>query len=411
MHSKIQEHKYHNWRLCQLSIDRSQSSASNLPLEIQLEVTTHCNIQCLMCPRSSFVATPRHMPHDFLSNIFSFFPSVLRVVPFGGGEPLLYPHFIELVEAAKRCEAEVYFNTNGTMLTKDIARRLVDLDVDRISFSVDGATEKTFESIRKGAKFITVINNIAALDAIKREQRTSLPTMGITFICMTGNIGEIPQLLSLCRDIGVQLISFESLISPGSTWNAEYKEFFQRQTLSNLPRSELLPFLENCDKQAKKSGIRIFPPDYFSRLYKRQKTAETSNASTTCVKDDSYQKCNRNIQTGAPKSQFFCTSPWTTVYITATGLVQTCCFSSRIFGDLREQYLAEIWNGEKFRSYRKEILQGICPDECKLCFHNARNSREVSILPLLHVKRRMVNSLKELRTTSIDFIRKLPFFQ
>ena len=95
-----------------------------------------------------------HMPYHFLSKTFSFFPSALRVIPFGGGEPLLYPHFIELVESAKRYETEVYFNTNATMLTKDLARRLVDLDVDRISFSVDGATEKTFESIRKGANLL-----------------------------------------------------------------------------------------------------------------------------------------------------------------------------------------------------------------------------------------------------------------
>jgi hypothetical protein len=35
-----------------------------------------------------------HMPYHFLSKTFSFFPSALRVIPFGGGEPLLYPHFI-----------------------------------------------------------------------------------------------------------------------------------------------------------------------------------------------------------------------------------------------------------------------------------------------------------------------------
>ena len=217
IHSRIQKHKYRNWELCRLGIDRWQSSANNLPLEIQLEVTTHCNIQCLMCPRSSFVSTPMHMPYDILRKSFSFFPSALKVIPFGGGEPLLYPHFMELVESIKKSEAEIYFNTNATLLTEDLARRLVALDVDRISFSLDGAIQKTFESIRKGAKFVTVINNIAALNAIKREQGKSLPVMGISFICMAINISEIPRLLSLCRDVGVQLISFQSLISPGPT--------------------------------------------------------------------------------------------------------------------------------------------------------------------------------------------------
>jgi MoaA/NifB/PqqE/SkfB family radical SAM enzyme len=324
------------------------------------------------------------MPYAFLRKTFSFFPSALRVIPFGGGEPLLYPHFMALVESAKQQEAEVYFNTNGTMLTKDLARKLVDINVDRISFSVDAATERTFESIRKGAKFTTVITNIAALDAIRKEQSKSLPIMGITFVCMASNIGEIPQLLSLCQRIGVQLISFESLISPGPTWNTGYKEFYQHQALSNLPKSEVMSLFNDCDKQAQDSGIQIFPPDFFSRWRKRQKTFGSANASTTCRKDDTPQTCTKNSEDSASKkNRFFCTSPWTTVYITANGLVQTCCFSSRIFGDLREQDLAAIWNGKEYRDYRKQVIQGICPSECEICFQNARNSRDISITPSL----------------------------
>ena len=119
---------------------------------------------------------------------------------------------------------------------------------------------------------------------------------------------------------------------------------------------------------------------------KRHKIKESDNISISCEKDKTQQMRTKYTCPDTSGNSFFCTSPWTTVYIRANGLVQACCFSSRILGDLREQELAEIWNGAEYRSYRKQIFEGVCPSECKICFQNALNSREVNIKPSSHTR-------------------------
>jgi radical SAM protein with 4Fe4S-binding SPASM domain len=75
-----------------------------------------------------------------------------------------------------------------------------------------------------------------------------------------------------------------------------------------------------------------------------------------------------------------CTMPWTTIYINADGMVQTCCYSSQSLGDLKTQEFSEIWNGKKFQQLRNQIIKQEYPVDCQRCIANRRN-RE-SILPL-----------------------------
>ena len=130
MNARLQARKYENLKRCGSSVGLAQTPPLNeTPVEIQLELTTHCNLQCTMCPRTLFETKRMHMSRDVLHKAYELFPDAVRLIPFGLGEPLLYPYFWELIETAKRHDVPVCFNTNGTVLTPQRARRLVDLDV------------------------------------------------------------------------------------------------------------------------------------------------------------------------------------------------------------------------------------------------------------------------------------------
>ncbi len=61
-----------------------------------------------------------------------------------------------------------------------------------------------------------------------------------------------------------------------------------------------------------------------------------------------------------------CLDPWTTVYINATGEVATCCWSKPI-GNLNDQTIDEILEGEPVRAYRSGLLTGDLPEDCAKC--------------------------------------------
>jgi radical SAM protein with 4Fe4S-binding SPASM domain len=56
-----------------------------------------------------------------------------------------------------------------------------------------------------------------------------------------------------------------------------------------------------------------------------------------------------------------CYRLWSVPVITWDGKVLPCCFdkdASYVMGDLRESTFSEIWKGEKFRNFRKDVLEG-----------------------------------------------------
>jgi MoaA/NifB/PqqE/SkfB family radical SAM enzyme len=76
------------------------------------------------------------------------------------GEPLLHKDFLKFVELAKRYKHRVSFTSNGTLLSEKISKELIDLGLDEITISVDSIDENTYESIRVGANFNQLMENI-----------------------------------------------------------------------------------------------------------------------------------------------------------------------------------------------------------------------------------------------------------
>ena len=77
----------------------------------------------------------------------------LGFVVLGGGEPLLHPHMIEMIEYAKLKGARVWLNTNGSMFgptekLRHKLERVVRAGIDLIEFSMDAADPETYAILR-----------------------------------------------------------------------------------------------------------------------------------------------------------------------------------------------------------------------------------------------------------------------
>jgi radical SAM protein with 4Fe4S-binding SPASM domain len=76
------------------------------------------------------------------------------------GEPLLNPNIVDFIKKTKAKGHKVELTTNASLLNRDLAEQLVNSGLDKIIFSIDGYSKKTFESIRIGASHAQVVNNI-----------------------------------------------------------------------------------------------------------------------------------------------------------------------------------------------------------------------------------------------------------
>ncbi|RPI81422.1 MAG: radical SAM protein, partial [Chloroflexi bacterium] len=116
----------------------------------------------------------------------------------GGGEPLTNPDLLYMIEQAKSASCEVGFSTNCVRLLPDVSKKLIELGLDWISFSVDAATPEKYERIRQGAKFETITTNIVALRDLKRTLNRQEPRMMMVFVALGGesdvrNYHELPD--------------------------------------------------------------------------------------------------------------------------------------------------------------------------------------------------------------------------
>ena len=147
-----------------------------IPNYILLETFMGCNLRCAMCPVPNSVQsmngrTPTAMSREVFSEIISQVSDKPRSIHLTQlGEPLLNPNIVDFVNQAKENGHKVGLTTNGTRMTTDMARGLLQAGLDLVIFSFDGATKNTYESIRKGAQYENVLNNIRYFSSLARQK-------------------------------------------------------------------------------------------------------------------------------------------------------------------------------------------------------------------------------------------------
>jgi MoaA/NifB/PqqE/SkfB family radical SAM enzyme len=114
-------------------------------VSVNLELTNHCNLRCTICPVNTTMRRPKgFMDPALFRRIIDDNPGFRFVLAFQWGEPLLHPNFFELVRYAADRGVRTMITSNGTHLTPENRRKLLECGLDRITFSVDGDADSHF---------------------------------------------------------------------------------------------------------------------------------------------------------------------------------------------------------------------------------------------------------------------------
>jgi len=172
--------------------------------KLYVEPTTACNLHCRTCIRNVWDDPEAHMGMDTFRQLMEQtkdFPELERVVFSGFGEPLTHPDIMEMIRLARERDLAVTIGSNGLLLDKAASRELVRLGVDRLVISLDGVRPETYANVR-GAMISQVLDNIRALNQVKRELGSLTPALGIEFVALRSNIAELADLTGLASRLG-----------------------------------------------------------------------------------------------------------------------------------------------------------------------------------------------------------------
>ena len=300
-------------------------------LVIRMDTINLCNLRCKMCYYSSdYNRKKEEMDLPFFRSIADqIFPKTRFLYLSCATEPTMNKQFANIVRATGEHKVPfTSFCTNGQLLREDVMQAAIEAKISEIIFSIDGATPKTYEDIRRGGKWERLVNNMDLLASLKQRAASQFPVTRINFTCMLRNIRELPAMVQFAADHKVRSLHVRHLLAYTDQENSCQSEMTYLRMFNSIAAE--------ARKEAAARGIDLFLPD----------PVRTGKAMTgkTCVTDASQMEANP-----------YCLLPWFQAIISWNGDYRVCS-THRQLGNLREQTFEEIYNGPKMRDIRRKML-------------------------------------------------------
>jgi radical SAM protein with 4Fe4S-binding SPASM domain len=176
-----------------LMLATGRDRATRLPDIVQIESTNLCNAKCVFCPRDEMHRRQGVMEFDLFRKVVDECAAlgITHVRVHNYGEPFLDKQLVEKVRYAKsKGIAEVGMISNGSLITEEIARGMVEAGLDAINISVDAAGKDVFERTRLNLDYDTVIGNVRNLVRIRGELGRQRPRLILSFVRQDNSADE-----------------------------------------------------------------------------------------------------------------------------------------------------------------------------------------------------------------------------
>jgi MoaA/NifB/PqqE/SkfB family radical SAM enzyme len=335
--------KAYNEALAEEEQQRHSPITRAMPTFMTMNMDNQCNLRCIMCTRR------KYSEEDFNACSYDFktfrkvadevFPYLRWAQLTTAGEPLMAESFREQLKIAKKYSVKVDLVTNATLLDDDLINEILSV-TNCLKVSIDGATKETYESIRIGAKFEQVIENIGRFNYFRRKiQQDRRPRLVLLYVLMRRNIEEIPQFMKLAKELEAESVSATHVVIHQKKMKKE--SLVYHKELANY-------YMMVAQKKANELNLHLDIPPLFNTVYDVQST-----------------RSNNNL-----RSEFkICPFLWKGAYIEWNGDVAPCCIPGHpVMGNVGEKSFREIWNNELYQEMRRRLYIDNPFDCCKHCF-------------------------------------------
>jgi len=312
--------------------------------DIEVEITTRCYLKCIMCEHTYWpdkAYLNQDLKFEDFKKIIDNIPSLHWINLTGEGSAFLNSDFMKMVKYCKKRGLYVDFTHDFFRLSEGEMANLIEWGVDRIYWSFDGVREDTYRKIRVGSDFKKVIENVQKFIRLKKVLGSPLPEICFRYCFFKDNIDEVALIPGFLRGLVDDI-----------------KDYGDQPSINIV---SLLEFDETKDWAVEINRDIVEVTDSWSRLYGLT----------------NYWSHPTHIEEEKPPLDY-CTF-WSEPYIMITGHVVPCCgtlmsnkrteLERLAFGNIYERTLKEIWDTERYREFRKMVVnpRGKVPKVCLGC--------------------------------------------
>ncbi|MFY8022044.1 MAG: radical SAM/SPASM domain-containing protein [Bacteroidia bacterium] len=277
-----------------------------MPMTLEIEPTTSCNLRCPQCPSGlrEFTRNTGMLDLPMYKKIIDeVHHDLIWLILYFQGEPFLNKKFLEFVRYASDKNIYTATSSNAHYFTDEMAKATVESGLDRLIVSIDGVTQDAYSKYRIGGNLDKVLEGTRNLVKWKKQLNSSTPHIIWQFIAFKHNEHQIPEVKKMAKEIGVDELGIKTA-----------------QIYDYQSSDEFIPENEELSRYTK-----------------------TENG---------YQIKNKLLNQ--------CWRLWRGSVITWDGLVVPCCFdkdATHRFGDVSSQTFKEVWQNDSYKNFRKAILQ------------------------------------------------------
>ncbi len=317
-------------------------SSGQMFKKLHLEVTTCCNMSCKKCSRVIIEKNPEHMNFENFKTIVDKIPGLAITQITGLGETLLNPDIVKQLTYLKSKHIYTGISTNGTGLTEEMSKDLLELGLDWIDISLPSADPEIYKQLR-GIDAIAngLLDKISFFQKLNRSKFNAKTETNILIVYSQENKGDLLNTLDYISSVKINKV----IIKFAENWDPHNKYLQTNETTNQdittmKNTKEVKNFLKECEKRSIKCSIKCQMNDVeFRKIFHEQ------------------EKCE---------------SPWYHFDVLCNGDTIPCLCTKElnrnyIMGNLIHQDFNTMWNGRAFINWRKKILSNDLPDPCNYC--------------------------------------------
>jgi radical SAM protein with 4Fe4S-binding SPASM domain len=363
-----------------LTTSKKPSPDQFKPRLIFWEVTKGCNLRCIHCRATATeLSSPTDLPTaralEIIDQIADFSNPILVL---SGGEPLYRTDIFDLAKYATDRGIRVALATNGTLVTKDVAKKIVDAGVKRVSISLDGADSLTHDTFRGIPGAFD-----AAIYGMKNLQELGM-SVQINMTIAKHNAKQLPKVLDLARNLGADALHTFLLVPVGCG-----VDIAAEQMVSPEEYEQMLNWFYDQSKQGDIELKATCAPHYF-RVVRQRRAQERREAvaagaaygggqapaigpsemampgsNAVILKPKGHHTGHPSGHPGDPEMNAMtkgCLAGTGVCFVSHEGEVFPCGYLPVLAGDLKKQPFSEIWtNSVVFEQLRDTgNLKGKC---------------------------------------------------
>lgn len=346
-----------NLKLKIKEIEEHKTVLKSYPYKFFLETTQKCNLRCIMCDVDRYSSEKKDFPLELFYKIKPLLKQAEEVNFYYFGEPTLSENLLIFLDETKEYSFLPKIFTNGTILNEEIINAFDKRGVF-VNISLESATPKIYEMIRRGASFEEFVCNIKKYVAKYNDRSNDRFHIRLSCTIAIDNISEVINVIEFAKKVGIRDIFIGAI----DNWIKSNRHL--------VCDDKKAAFYFNKGKElADKYKIRFSCPRKIGDFI----VENNNNWRDFELPIDKYS--NEYLEAFNPNpTTEDCGYPWIQTIFRANGDVCSCCQGRHIMGNLYKNSFDEIWNGEKYQALRAQT-------NFKHCFGRICNMMYFSVWP------------------------------